>query len=354
MSVRVDGVGNIIGRLEPRSLDATTDAFVIGSHLDTVPNAGKYDGILGVMAGIAVVEMLKDAELPFAIEVVGFSEEEGVRFGKPYIGSKGFIGRLDPAWMKLTDKNGVSVAEAIRAFGLEPAAAAVRNLRGYLELHIEQGPVLEQKEMALGVVTAIAGQTRMVVRLTGKAGHAGTVPMGMRRDALAGAAGVVIGVEAIGLNTEGLVATVGKLLVSPNGTNVVPGAVEFSLDVRHADDATRERAVEEILEMIQGIGEQRELAVEILSRGDFAAVQMDDALTTGLSESIHKLGVKPLELVSGAGHDAAVLAEVCPTAMLFVRNPGGISHHPEESVAEADVAEALRVMYAFVLRMARE
>lgn len=347
MIVRLDAVGNLIGRYPAAREPART--LLIGSHLDTVPNAGKYDGILGVLLGLALVEQLQGRRLPFALEVIGFSEEEGVRFHKPYLGSLAAAGKFDPLLLELQDKAGATVAEVLHAYGLDPnalpqAAYDPDNLIGYLEVHIEQGPVLERLDAAVGVVEAIAGQSRLRLRFEGRAGHAGTVPMALRQDALAGAAEFVSAVEACGRKTDGLVATVGSLRVSPDAPNVIAGATDLTLDVRHADDLIRERAVDELRERARTLAEQRGLTVEFRNETRQPAVRMDPALTEYLSSAVEAYGHSVHRLVSGPGHDAAILAGVTPAAMLFVRSPGGVSHCPEEAVRPEDVAAALEVL----------
>jgi allantoate deiminase len=352
LRVRVDAVGNLIG-----SADASTDAnvFVVASHVDTVPDAGKYDGILGVLIGIAAAKALAGRRFAKRLDVVAFSEEEGVRFRLPYLGSFAVCGRLTPELLARTDASGMTVADAIRAFGLEPAdipAAAYRpgQVVGYLEAHIEQGPVLEAKNLSLGVVPAIMGQTRAWVRFTGHAGHAGTQPMDLRRDALAAAAEFVTVVERTGRTTPGLRATVGSLTVSPGATNVVPGEVRLSVDVRHAEDAVRTRAVADLFAVADRIGKERGIAVAVEPAMDQPAVPCDPGLTGRLAATMAELGYPPEPVVSGAGHDAVVMAGLCPVAMLFVRSPGGISHHPDENVRREDVRAALEVMVRFLER----
>lgn len=351
MTVRVDAIGNLIGRYPGVSEDALT--LFIGSHLDTIPNAGKYDGILGVLMGLALVESLNGSRLPFAIEVIGFSEEEGVRFSTPYLGSLAVVGELTDAHLALRDKQGVSVAEAITRFGLDvehlpDARYYPERVIGYVEVHIEQGPVLESLGLPVGVVNAIAGQSRLRIRIDGKAGHAGTVPMNQRQDALAGAAEFVGVVETYARDTEGLVATVGAFTVDPGAANVIPGSVALSLDVRHANDEVRETAVAAICKHGVEIAYQRGLHWTIQSETHHAAVPMDATLQSHLEAAITASGLPTHRLVSGAGHDAAILARMTPTSLLFVRSPGGISHHPDESVLEADVSAALDVMLRYL------
>ena len=315
MTVRVDGAGNIRGTY------GAGPRLMIGSHLDTVPNAGAFDGILGVMIGIALVER----HPPCALEVAGFSEEEGVRFGVPFIGSRAVVGApvRTPA-----------VAAAIRDFGIDPKSEAKigRDVRAYLEFHIEQGPVLDRKNLPLGVVDAIAGQSRYEVRFAGEANHAGTTPMKMRNDALVAAAGWIGLVRSTALAEPGLVATVGQLRVYPGAVNVIPGAVVASLDIRHADDRVGARAARRMLK-----------GVECEERSNQPATPMDPAMVQALCTAVRATGNRVHRMVSGAGHDAMILAAKVPAAMLFLRSPGGVSHHPDETVRVEDVAAALAV-----------
>jgi allantoate deiminase len=356
MAVTTDHAGNIRGRYAAAATDAPS--LFIGSHLDTVPRAGAFDGILGVVLGIALVESLAGRRLPFAIEVVGFSEEEGVRFGVPFIGSRALAGTLDRELLERRDPHGRTIAEAIREYGLEPdrvaEAVVATHAIGYLELHIEQGPVLDTLRLPVGVVDAIAGQSRLTVTFTGAANHAGTTPMHGRRDALAAAAEWVGEVERVGSGTEGLVATVGSLDVEPGAGNVVAGRCAASLDVRHAVDATRTTAVETLVERAHAIGARRRVDVGHETRLDQRATPMDAGLTFLLARATADAGHVVHHLASGAGHDAMIMAARMPVAMLFVRSPGGISHHPDEAVRDADVAAALDAGMRFLDRLAAE
>jgi allantoate deiminase len=353
MTVRRDGVGNVVGRLDAPGAD--DPPLVLGSHLDTVPDAGRFDGPLGVLAAIAVVERLaaRGDEPPVPLEVVAFADEEGVRFGIPFLGSAAYAGVFDPSWLARTDRDGISVDEAIRAIGGDPdevVGAPRATLAGYLEAHIEQGPVLELERLPVGVVRAIAGQTRAVLTLRGEAGHAGTLPMAERRDALAAAAEVVLAVERCGREHDGLVATVGALDVAPGASNVVPRKARLSVDVRHGDDAVREAALAELRGRVDAICTSREVELSWTTLAERGAVEMSPELRERLAEAVAAGGHPVRELVSGAGHDAVVLSRVCPVAMLFVRCAGGISHDPRESVAEVDVAIALDILERAVRR----
>jgi allantoate deiminase len=325
LATRVDAVGNLRGVLGdgPR--------LMIGSHLDTVPHAGAFDGILGVMIAIALAEQ----QPACSIEVAAFAEEEGVRFGVPFIGSRALVG--DPVMDE-------GVLAAISHFGLDPAGIPEAILdpavKGYLELHIEQGPVLETLGMPVGVVEAIVGISRWELRFEGKANHAGTTPMNMRRDALACAAEWIGLVEHVAQTTEGLVATVGKIEARPGAGNVIPGVVTCSLDARHALDEVRERALNVMLDGAEHIASGREVSVAGESRLEQPAVALTFEV---VEEAVRSAGFPVHRMVSGAGHDAMILAGKVPAAMLFVRSPGGISHHPDESVLAEDVDAALAV-----------
>lgn len=350
MSVSVDAAGNLRGLYPARTPGARR--VIIGSHLDTVPHAGAFDGILGVVMGIAMVDALTSLRMPFAIEVVGFSEEEGVRFGIPFIGSRALVGTLDEALLGVRAAQGVSVADAICSFGLDPAklpeARLSENTLGYLEFHIEQGPVLESLNYPLGVVDSIVGQNRVNVCFTGKAGHAGTTAMNLRHDALGGAAQWITLVENVGRNTPGLVATVGRLEIDPNARNVIAGSVRASLDVRHADDAVRHHAVDGMLTDAKQIAVDRGLAFESQQQLDQPAVAMDATLVKRLAQAVKSAGYPVHHMPSGAGHDAMILASKIPAAMLFLRSPGGISHHPDENVLVEDVKAALNAGMHFL------
>jgi allantoate deiminase len=351
MAVRVDAAGNLVGHLPGSDPDAGT--LLLGSHLDTVRDAGAFDGPLGVLAAVAVVARLRaeDVGLPFAVDVLGFSDEEGLRFGTPYLGSRAVAGSLDAALLDLADADGVTVREAL---GGDAAAASRRGERllGYCELHIEQGPVLEGQDAPVGIVTTIAGATRAEVRFGGRAGHAGTVPMELRHDAACALAEFVLAVEAAGRAERGLVATVGRLAALPGAPNVIPGSALASLDVRHAADSVRAIAVGALRGRAVAIGAARGVEVAWEPRMDAPAVAMDPGLTGELAAAVAGRGVPEVQLPSGAGHDAVALSELTGVAMLFVRCAGGVSHHPAESVDVADVAVALDVLDDFLRRLA--
>jgi allantoate deiminase len=352
LAVRKDAAGNLIGRRQ-----GGPKALVLGSHLDTVVDAGRYDGPLGVLAGIAVVERIGEAPLPFAVEVVGFADEEAVRYPTSFLGSSAMAGRFAPAWLKLADERGIAMADALREFGGDPdaVASAARDpeeLLAYCELHIEQGPVLERRGAPVGVVTAITGQTHAQVAFRGEAGHAGTVPMDARRDALCAASEWVLATEALARDRAGLVATVGRLHVDPGARNVIPGAARLSLDVRHGSDAIRREAIADLRAEAQRIAAARHVRLTWDAQGETAAVPTAAALSERLAGAVAAAGLPVERLPSGAGHDGVAMAAIAPIAMLFVRCAGGISHNPAESVAEADVAVALDVLERFVRDLA--
>lgn len=351
MVVAVDRAGNLRG-LYPTDGNENARRLLIGSHLDTVPNAGAYDGVLGVLMGLALVEASGERKYPFAIEVLGFSDEEGTRFGAPFLGSRAVVGELEGRLLECVDGDGVSVARALREFEARRPAAVAASLSGesaaYLEFHIEQGPVLERRNLALGIVEGLAGQSRCSVEFRGQAGHAGTNPMKLRKDALVGAAEWIAGVEAIAGRVENGVATVGQIAVEPGGVNVIPGVVRCSLDVRHADDAVRRTMVQSIFDEARAVAARRGLQVEAAQYHEHPAVSLDAGLVALAERAAGQAGYATIRMTSGAGHDAMVIAPHVPSAMVFLRNPGGISHHPDEGVAEEDVAAAIHLGLCFL------
>jgi allantoate deiminase len=350
MKVHIDAAGNLRGLWS--ALTPASPRLVIGSHLDTVPNAGPFDGILGVVLGVAVVMELRGRCLPFSIEVIGFSEEEGVRFNKPFLGSLAAIGKLDEPMLKLTDRDGVSVAEAICTFGLDPAqlpfAVLSDDVFAYLEFHIEQGPVLESDGTSLGIVEALVGQTRVQLTFNGQANHAGTTPMHLRHDAMAAAAEWITAVEGYANSCEGLVATVGKVETLPGAGNVIAGQVMASLDVRHAEDGIRNTAVEMLIKMATVLAAKRGVEVTMHTQLEQPAVPLDPHFTNLLHSAAARAGFPGRRMTSGAGHDAMILAPAIPSAMLFLRSPGGLSHHPDEAVLLQDVEAALATAMEFL------
>jgi allantoate deiminase len=369
MSVRLDGAANLIGRYEGATPGAP--ALMIGSHIDSVRNAGRYDGPLGVMLGIDCVEVLSDAarRLPFAVEVIAFGDEEGSRFPVSMNCSRAVAGTVPAGVLEVSDAEGVALAEALAAFrdivgeyralgdqagwdqALGHIAGAARTpdqVFAYLEAHIEQGPVLEAEDLAIGVVTTIAAQKRFQVSITGTAGHAGTSPMDLRRDPGPAAAEAILLVERLCGGEPGLVGTVGRIAALPGAVNVIPGSVEFSIDVRASTSVRRDAAAAQIVAGIEAIAARRGLRASITLMQTLAESPCDAGLTRRLEAAVGSVGVAPRRLPSGAGHDAMTIADLCPTAMLFIRCKGGVSHNPAESVDPADAALAARAMLAFI------
>lgn len=341
--VRVDAVGNLRGFYA--GAKPTGSRLILGSHLDTVPSAGAFDGVLGVVLAAALVEALEGKRLPFGIEVIGFSEEEGVRFGVPFIGSRALVGKLDEELLNRQDANGISVRKAIRDFGLNPAeipyAALHEDVLAYLEFHIEQGPVLEATGRPLGVVEAIAGQTRMTFTFIGRTNHAGTTPMHLRHDAIAAAAEWILAVEQEAKSDPHLVATVGHVEAKPGVVNVIAGEARVTLDVRDKSDEKRASVTLALVRQAEEIAKRRGLSVQHSLLLNQKAVAMDPFLIGQIERAIQNAGCEPYHLVSGAGHDAMILAEKVPAGMIFLRTPGGISHDPAESIETGDVGKAL-------------
>lgn len=353
MATRTDAIGNLIGRYE--GTRPGLPALVVGSHLDTVRDAGKYDGMLGVLTAIACVEQLhqEGIRLPFAIEVVGFSDEEGVRFGSTLLGSRAFAGTFEPGLIESRDAKGLTVADALREFGLDPAtiqtAARTSNeILAYVELHIEQGPVLEKMDLPVGCVTSINGATRFKIEVNGKAGHAGTVPMAGRHDALAASAECILAVERRCASEEELVGTVGFIEALPGAVNVIPGEVRFSLDVRAPDDAQRQRAVGDIMRAIEAIAQRRDVAIKITKSHEAAAVPCSPWLMAQIDRAIEAEGITRCHLASGAGHDGMAVAAITDIGMIFVRCAGGISHNPAEAIKAEDAEVGARVLLSFI------
>jgi allantoate deiminase len=358
MEVHQDNTGNLIGRYVGATRDGAT--LLVGSHLDTVRDAGRYDGPLGVVVAIAAVQRLhdRDRRLPFAIDVLGFADEEGLRFGCTYLGSRAVAGRFDPADLDRVDAVGTTMREAMSDFGGDPDRVtddAWRGgpLLGYCEVHIEQGPVLEAQDLPVGVVSAISGQARHRITFTGEAAHAGTTPMDRRRDALAAGAEFVLAVEREARSHPDLVATVGQLTVSPGAVNVVPGQAVLSLDVRHPDDAVRIETTRNLLAQAHAVASRRSLDVAAELLIESRSVRCAPRLTALLARSVEDLGHPAVQLASGAGHDAVAMSDLTDVAMLFVRCKGGVSHNPAESVATADVAVAIDVLARFFELLAK-
>ncbi|MBI3434351.1 MAG: allantoate amidohydrolase [Proteobacteria bacterium] len=360
LSVSEDALGTVRGHWPGAGrARKPVKTLLIGSHLDSVIDAGKYDGPLGVVAGILAVEHLARAgvELPFAIDVLAFGDEEGSRFPATLSTSAACVGAFDRATLGLADADGVTLEQAIRAYGKDPGDIAhcaykAAEVEAYVEVHIEQGPVLEGENQPLGVVTGIVGQSRLRVAVTGEAGHAGTVPMNMRRDALAGAALMICEVERIAKAHAGMVATVGHVEVIPGAVNVIPGRVQFTMDLRSMDERAREAALRAFAAAAQGIARARKLQVDVEPFHEIAAVDCAPALRRTLALAVEDLALRPIHLASGAGHDAQMMASLCPSAMLFVRCRGGISHNPAEYASPADMGAAVGAIIRFVERHA--
>src|SRR6267154_2648929 len=354
MRAHLDAIGNVCGRYEGDR--PGLPCLMLGSHYDTVRDAGKWDGPLGLITAISCVGAMhkRGQRLPFAIEVIGFADEEGVRFASTLLGSRAVAGTFDESVLGAKDRQGISMREALSQFGLDPgrigAAARSRSeLQGYVELHIEQGPVLECESLPVGVVTAISGATRLAASLTGMAGHAGTVPMLLRRDALAGAAECIVAIEAFCRTDEGgLVGTVGYIHAMPGATNVIPGQVSFTIDIRSASDAHRKLAVADIVRQIESIAKRRKLSLQVDITHDNRTVPCAPWLRRQLADAIAGEGYRVFELPSGAGHDGMAMIDVADVAMVFVRCRGGFSHHPDEHTDMSDADAGARVLLRLI------
>jgi beta-ureidopropionase / N-carbamoyl-L-amino-acid hydrolase len=357
LTAAIDAVGNVIGRYASDNVDAKT--LIIGSHYDTVVNAGHFDGRLGILTAIVVVEHLHRTrrKLPFHIDVMAFSEEEGVRFSAPYLGSGAIAGHFDESALARRDLNDISLATVLRKEGvdletIQKLARRPETLRGYLEVHIEQGPVLLEKDLPVGIVTSITGSARYRVSVQGAAGHAGTVPMPLRRDAAAAAAEIVLAVELRCRASANLVGTVGQLMVPHGLINVIPGSCELSLDIRSVDDDTRSAATHDIMAAIEEIAGRRRVAASIKELARHRATPCAPAMQSAFAQAISKAGITPFYLPSGAGHDAEQFAGVTDIGMLFVRcGNGGISHSPLETVTAADADAGARVLLDVLLNL---
>ena len=354
MRAHLDAIGNVCGRYEGDR--PGLPCLMLGSHYDTVRDAGKWDGPLGLITAISCVGAMhkRGQRLPFAIEVIGFADEEGARFASTLLGSRAIAGAFDESVLGVKDSAGTSMRDALSRFGLDPdhigAAARVRSeLLAYLELHIEQGPVLESQDLPVGVVTAISGATRLAASLTGMAGHAGTVPMPLRRDALAGAAECIVAIEEFCRTDEGgLVGTVGYIHAMPGATNVIPGQVSFTIDVRSASDAHRRLAVADIVRQIETIARRPKLSLQVDVTHDNRTVPCAPWLRRQAADAIAGEGYRVFELPSGAGHDGMAMIDVADVAMVFVRCRGGISHHPDEHTDTSDADAGARVLLRLI------
>jgi allantoate deiminase len=353
MTAHVDAIGNVVGRYE--GARPGLPALVLGSHLDTVRDAGKYDGMLGVVTAIACVERLNCAgrRLDFAIEVIGFSDEEGVRYGTTMLGSEAIAGTFDMDVLARTDDRGITMEQALRDFGLDPAniaAAAHRraDVLAYVEFHIEQGPVLEGWGLPVGCVTSISGATRYEVTIAGQAGHAGTVPMPARKDALAAAAECVLAIEARCAAEPELVGTVGRIEAGPGAINVIPGRAAFTIDVRAPHDAQRLRAADDVIQKLGTIGRKRGVTLITRKIYDMAAAPCAPWLMDQIDRAIAAEGIQPFRLPSGAGHDGMAMIRLSDIGMIFLRCAGGISHNPAEAITVEDAETGAHVLLRFI------
>jgi allantoate deiminase len=347
----IDPAGNVHARYEGCKPGAP--ALMVGSHIDTVRDAGRYDGNLGALAALAVVEQLAEngERLDHAIDVVAFGDEEGVRFPTAMTGSRALAGLVPAAALGKRDADGITLGEALTKFGGDPerlTAMRARGIAAFVELHIEQGPVLEAEGLALGTVVAINGATRLAATVQGLAGHAGAVPMALRQDALAAASEMILAIEARARKEPDLVATVGRIDAEPGAVNVIPGLVRFSVDIRSPRDEWRRRAVSDIATALQAIADRREVDLVLAPTHEAKAYVCDPRIIAGFDAALVALGQKPFHLPSGAGHDTMVMGQICPAGMLFVRCKGGVSHNPAESITAEDCELALAALTRFV------
>ena len=354
MRAHLDAIGNVCGRYEGER--PGLPCLMLGSHYDTVRDAGKWDGPLGLVTAISCVADLhrRERRLPFAVEITGFADEEGVRFASTLLGSRALAGTFDESVLNAKDSAGITMREALVQFSLDPdhigaAARARSELLAYVELHIEQGPVLENQHLPVGVVTAIAGATRLAANLTGMAGHAGTVPMALRRDALTGAAQIITTIEELCRTDDGgLVGTVGYIHAMPGATNVIPGRVAFTIDLRAPTDAHRKRAVADIVRQIEAVAKRRKLSLQVDVTHENRTVPCAPWLKAQVADAVAAEGHRVFELPSGAGHDGMAMIDIADVAMVFVRCRGGVSHHPDEHVETADADAGARVLLRLI------
>lgn len=355
LEASLDPIGNVVGRYQ--GVGPAPRTLIIGSHIDTVRDAGRYDGNLGVIAALGCVEELarRRERLPFTIEVIAFGDEEGVRFPTTLNGSRALAGTFDPANLDQRDEQGVSLREALVWFGGDPAKVGTiarrrEDVLAFVEVHIEQGPVLQDENLPVGIVTAINGATRLSVELSGTAGHAGTVPMRLRRDPMTAAAHMITAIDQIARRTSGLVATVGKIEARPGAANVIPGSVAFTIDARSPDDAIRTSGVDEISDALRVVAARHQVGLDMTSVYEAKAVVCDAGLGEQFADAIKRHHLRPFRLPSGAGHDAMAVSALCPVGMLFVRCRDGVSHTPAEAVTVEDADIAMRVLVDFVRR----
>jgi len=355
LDTQIDAIGNLTGRTK-NSIGKPT--LLLGSHIDTVRDAGAYDGNFGVLAAITAVKSMGENH-PYAIEIIAFGDEEGSRFPQTLSGSRAVAGKFDPGALASADAAGVTMGEALKSFGCDTDAIPKiardpAEILAYVELHIEQGPVLEAKNLAVGIVTAINGASRLSVTLTGAAGHAGTVPMAMRRDALAAAAEQILFIEAHAASIPNLVATVGAIAIHPGAPNSIPGRATYSIDIRAPEDSTRNQAVGIITARLKEIAASRNIEIAVTQSHDAAATQCAPWLQAQLAAAITAQNLPVFHLPSGAGHDAMAIASLCPVAMLFTRCKDGISHTPAESITEEDANIAVAVLVEFLRKFKPE
>jgi len=348
LEVRMDGIGNIIGHRPPPTPDAPV--YAIGSHLDTVPDGGIYDGALGVTAGIAVAKLLKEEELPFGLEVVGFVEEEGIRFSFPFLGSHAYAGSFEPEMLYLKDQHGQTVEEVCKEYGLNPrdlihTRSAPENLAGYFELHIEQGFALEKVKKSVGYVKTIAGQQRLKCRVKGKAQHAGSTPMDMRHDALQAACRMIELTEKVSNYFGDLVMTTGYIQAWPNAANSIPGELTFSIDTRHHNDMLLDQAVTGWIKQASQIAEKRNVSFEVIGHQYQSPVNLNKEINQHIESTMKKANVEMIPLISWAGHDVLVMADVCPCSMIMLRTRDGLSHHPDEFTSVEDTMFGVYTLY---------
>jgi allantoate deiminase len=358
LHTEIDAAGNIVGR--DAKAQQGTPTLIMGSHQDTVVSGGKYDGMLGVALPIAVVGDLynRNIDLPFGIEIVAFGDEEGTRFQSTLVGSRALAGTFDPKALEATDDHGISVRAALRDFGCNPDAIATlkrdhKNTLGFLEIHIEQGPVLESRDLPVGIVTALTGIERHRVLIKGKASHAGTTPMDKRQDALLAAADIIHKVNQVCRETEGMVGVVGKIEVSPNAVNVIPDTVDLTIELRAPERTVRLNGRGAILSSLGTIAQNRTVAITVDKTYEAEGVPCADWMMNGLEAAIGKQGLAPLRLFSGAGHDGLAMHDLCDIGMLFVRCKDGLSHHPDEAITAADADIAAHVLAEYLQNLAR-
>jgi allantoate deiminase len=359
LSVYEDAIGNLFGRREGRNLDAPV--VLVGSHIDSVYNGGNFDGPLGVLAGIEILQTMNElgVKTEHSIEVVAFTDEEGARFSFGMIGSRGIAGTLTFDDLQHNDRQGISIAEAMKENGLDPdsigeAARTSGSVKAYVELHIEQGKILENEDLPVGVVTGIAGPLWLQFVLEGEAGHAGTTPMNLRHDALATAAHIISSIEAEASETGTTVGTVGQLNLSPGGVNIIPGRVEFSLDLRDINEQVRDEVERRVIEEASRLCKERGIGLSIETLQRVAPAPCSELVQNSAKAACEELGLEPYFLASGAGHDGMQLKDLCPMGMIFVRSKGGISHNPAEWSSQEDCTAGCNTLYYTVLGLGKD